>query len=361
MNQRLVKLALPSDLVSDMDDYINGTSSYSGRQDFVADAIANLLADLEVTSSEQGAESPRSDTIDVGPLGDQQGSNAGVTGRGQRSHERVRREDSEVELYPIEPMSSAAALALTGIAFPTDGVLLTAPRSVVPLEPTWGIHNRDYPTLWAAGLLSVELEEKETVSYHSWLADTTRIAWRIADALRTSDLDLSGFPMNRAKAEKSEARFVRFFLGDDAGQGPLFDLGLAAVTEDDQVALTSAGSDLLSRIKDWSPRLDAHPGDRIASAFLDHLAAWVPADFDFLHKIIVLIDSGISERNLLVSTISEAYNDWPGQVAGTNVAGFVGRARQWGLIERRQERRQYLLAPGARALIEEANEIRWEE
>lgn len=346
INQRLVKLALPSDLVAAMDAYINISPSYSGRQDFVADAIANLLVDLEV-----GGTAAEVTFLEVATAFSAEGTGVSSSAALSGSSKNTAVVIPSVMPKSVEPFETSAALALAGISFPADGLLRTEGISPSPLEPTWGIHNRDFPTLWAAGILSRELASVETVDYQMWLTETTEIAWRLAASLDGSDIDLSGFPMNVDKAEKSESRFVRFFLGETVGRGPLFELGLVSEVEPGRVALTLDGSKVLSRLEGWTPRLSDPPSSETRDIFLSHLFRRVPADFKLLKEIIDLINEGASDRDSLIAEIGSRNSSWPPGVTATNVAGFIGRAREWGLIERRQKNRRYELSPGAVAAI----------
>lgn len=332
INQRLVKLALPSDLVTTMDTYINATTSYSGRQNFIADAIANLLADLEVEGASADADLRPPPAL------------LSVTSRTEIAADNQARESSSKR---VEPLDRGTALALAEVAFASDDLLRTERIFPSPTEPTWGIHNRDFPTLWAAGLMSRELAESETIDYQRWLNETVEVAWRLAASLDGLDIDLSGFPMNVDKADKSESRFVRFFLGEEAGRGPLFDLGLAAEVEPGRVTLTLDGADLLAKLQGWAPLISEPPPAQIRDLFLHHLFWRVPADFELLRDIVDLIGRGADERYALIAEIGNRNPDWPKGVTATNVAGFIGRGRQWGLIERRQKNRRYELTAGA--------------
>ena len=204
MSTRLVKVALPSDLVASMDGYINGSQAYSGRQDFVADAVGNLLADLEVEYAVPADPpmhlQPRPGNENHPPL------------RTDLSPPRtvVAREPSR-RLKQIETMEPFVAQALAAIAVPAAEITITADPTVRPENPSWGMFNRYFPTLWAAGMLSRELTGHRPVDYQPWLQEITELAWSVTAALTDADVDLSGFPSNREKADKSEGT-IRSFL-----------------------------------------------------------------------------------------------------------------------------------------------------
>ena len=87
------------------------------------------------------------------------------------------------------------------------------------------------------------------------------------------------------------------------------------------------------------------PNKRLA--LLRHIAVWVPADFALMTQVVEAIHDGKSDREALVEDVAGHYPAWSNKVANTNIAGYVGRSREWGLIEYRQEKRHYVLTPDA--------------
>lgn len=340
-----MKIALPAGLVTSMDQSINASTAYASRQDFIADAIANLLADLAVEGAAPGPSTASPVVLDS----PQASPSPSVAAEPTPSAE-----PAPVYTKEIEPLEVYLAEVLAEIPNVSSSGISAGPMTERLTEPIWGMHNRDYPTLWAAGLLSREMADGEPVTYHSWVATTAELAWRLRDSLSESAMDLSGFPANPDKPDKSEARFIRFFIGDDVGNGPLFDLGLASNPGNGTVTLTEPGLHLLAQLKGWSPRTDVEVKAEAREAFLRHLAVWVPEDFKLIRLVVEAIADGMADRDSLIAAMAEMYPSWIRNVGNTYVAGYIGRSREWGLLESRQQKRRYVVKSGALEALEAA-------
>jgi hypothetical protein len=77
-------------------------------------------------------------------------------------------------------------------------------------------------------------------------------------------------------------------------------------------------------------------------------------DLSFLSEIMGLIDEGTDTRLSLVSELSTRYPDWSAPEVQTNLAGYVGRAREWGLLERKQTKGRYVATAQGPRLVREA-------
>lgn len=317
-----MKVLLPGSVVRAMDSRIEASDDYAGRSEFILDAIQGHLAELEVSRD------------------------VGGSGREHPAPPANRQREQ-----PQGDPSSWAAGTLPHL----DGDVPTVERtSAPPTTPTWGMHNRDFPTLWAAALLGQETQMADgPISFETWLRDVVARAWELPRILNGKHFDTSGFPTNEDKKDASENRFVRFFVGDETESGPMFELGLAAVG-DEGTALTSAGSRLLVQLQGFGCRVESEVRQEWTHAFLDHLARWGPADLEFLSEILHNIDEGHSDRTELVRAVEANHPDWSEAVAGTNVAGYIARAREWGLLARRQQDGHYVLEPAAIGTVEAA-------
>ncbi len=338
VDSRLVKVAMPAKLVQSMDRVITSSSAYNSRQDFIADAVANLLADIEV-ASEVGGSADHRQTVDTS-----------IWSRSEREPEPL---DIEAENGAHQRLTSAEGLELASIpALPPDLQLSAEPEDSGSLEtPTWGLHNRDWPTLWSAALLG-KASATGPVQYTEWLAETARLAWQLTDAVG-DELDLSGFPSNREKVERSEGRFIEFFVGPGVGRGPLFEFGLACGVGDGRVLLTPDGFSLLRQLEGMRPTTEEPPPSRWRRAFFEHLAKNRPPDLAMLIEVVDLISIGRSTRMELNEALQVRHPDWSDTNAATNAAGYVARAREWGLLERKQINHQYVIRSEALADIEE--------
>lgn len=318
---RLIKVLLPSHLVGAMDEVIAASGSYASRSEFVADAIDGHLAELRAQQAVEGVSGPRLERTNAAP---------GV-------------------MKPRAPV--AAILSVSGHT-PTVEHLGSCKA-----EPTWGMHNRDFPTLWALTHLSRATHATgEPVAFVDWLPEVVTDAWDLGRRLPTDKFDLSGFPTNAAKREASEGRFVKFFIGDGPGMGPLFDLGLAGSDEDGRVAPTPAGLVLLTEIEGFSCERGRGIPQKWTRAYLRHIARYAPADLAFMSEVLAHIRSGEDDRTRLMQATADTHPDWSESVVDTNVAGFIARSREWGLLLPRQHKGRYAMEDAAMELLEQAKD-----
>lgn len=362
-SRRLVKVALPAKLVEALDEEIERSDAYDDRSSLIADAIASLLAELELSDDDRPTHwrSKRSEAIS---------DRSSPVRRRSADRSAPMRTDTVAYLAgpslvgaagetiraSMEPSRSRAALPTNpAVHAPPDGVFVGSRLNPVSAEPTWGMHNRDWPTLWAAtslGLASV----RGPVDYLPWLAGLTDAAWRLADQLDGPDWDPSGLPANLTKPQRSEGRFRTFFVGDAPGVGPLFSLQLAAPSDEPGTALlTDRGRDLLQRLEGLEPRRGRIRPDW-RNAFLGHLAAFVPADFEFLDEVVGHIEAGKTTRMDLLQAVAANHSSWKDTVVKTNVAGFIARGREWNLVEPSQKERKYSVVSDAREALEAARQ-----
>lgn len=363
-----MKVALPAHLVAAMDATIDRVR-YGDRSEFVTDAVANLISELEVGIDERLKAA----------AGDQLRAPFAVAAKEQdHEYDYSKFHHAELGTEPAALMNLLkAATRSPGRAVLSDraaaggtrsavSAAIEAPAPDVPLapelypqaaQPTWGMHNRDWPTLWAASELG-RASFGGAVRFKPWVESLVERAWELAATLDPREFDTSGLPSNRAKGERSAGRFQSFFVGDAPGNGPLFDLRLAAPAGTDSVLLTPPGAQLLRDLAGLEPRRHGVVRPEWRHAFLTHLAAWVPADFGFLSEIVEHIRAGKTTRIDLLEAVDVAHPDWTKDpkkksFVSTNVAGFIARGREWNVIEPQQKDRKYELVPDAlHALVE---------
>ncbi|MBW3613918.1 MAG: hypothetical protein KY439_01225 [Actinobacteria bacterium] len=312
---RLVKVMLPGHLVAAMDAFINRSPDYAGRAEVLTDALDGFLTEI-------GATAPVPLTL---PLEEAAPSVA-------------------LRVEPLAPVLAAAVLELHPAP---AGVPVVEPVSGLPRrEFTWGMHNRDFPTLWAAlHLATATAAAGAPLPFAQWVPSLARDAWRVALGLAEDrTFDLSGFPTNPAKWAKAETRFITFFVGAADGTGPLFDLALAGMAPDGTCGLTEAGVTVLGALDGWGCSVDATPTDARRVTWLGHLAQWAPADIDLFAVVVDAIDAGSDTRDSLLLAVAERYEDWSSSQVSTNAAAAVSRLREVGLLERRQSAGRYVLA-----------------
>lgn len=329
---RLVKVALPAGLVSEMDTYITKSAAYAGRTEFMTDAVENLLADLRAST-----EIDVPDRLEARIL----------TSHPTPSVDPPRAEPSEPERPLRRKIPREAALAMATIREPTTAVptvTLDLDSHELRSEPTWGMHNRDWPTIWAASMLG-RLTTSGPIEYGRFKHELIDAAWEVGSVLG-DEWDLAGFPSNESKAARSEARFVEFFVGSQIGDGPLFSFGMAAPKGSTDVVLTNTGADLLTRLSDMTRDKNQRVSQSFRLAFLRHLWQFAPADVEMLREVVSHIEGGMSTRLELIEAIGRTHPDWPDGTVSTNAAGYVARAREWGILTPKQLNHRYVVERG---------------
>lgn len=209
--------------------------------------------------------------------------------------------------------------------------------------PLLGLHNRDFPSLWAAVQVA-EVTSNGTTTVDACFNEVLRRAWSVGK--RLASLERPGsprysalFPTNRNKKESSEANFRAFAMGRIVGNGtkrtigPLFQWRICGVygdPKDLRVGLLPGADDLFARLDGISA--DAPHNHAHALAFLDHLRLNAAADFRMLVRVLGWI-SDQPTRERLVESVARVGVDWSPQQANSYAAGYVARAREWGLVE----------------------------
>lgn len=220
----------------------------------------------------------------------------------------------------------------------------------------FGLHNRDYPSLWALANLAVAAGD-QPVPIETYYTQVLQDAWEFGDLLLALEKQ-SGpkytalFPTNFEKKKAAEAAFRTFAIGDcrtDSRQvltthGPLFEWRAAAVKESPnglQIGVTSAGWDLLAAI-DGITVGEPHPPS-IACPFFDHLAKQSDPDWTGFVELLRAIGSEGANRQKVLKHFAEVWSEWTKNEVSTNAAGYVARAREWGLLEPKQTEGRYRL------------------
>lgn len=203
----------------------------------------------------------------------------------------------------------------------------------------FGLHNRDFPTVWAADRLGrLTAANGGPVAWTNFLSDISEQAWEFAARLQTVDLSratgakvAAGFPTNRKKAEAATSRFREHAVGSlttKGARGPLFVFGLVGTSENDTVALTDTGVHLLARLFEAGVG-DGPPFSAAAwAAFRDHLQVHAPEELAVWTRVLAAA-ADEPDRPTLVARCDW----WSGGTADTNVMGYIARGREWGLVE----------------------------
>lgn len=331
---RLVKTWLPATLVRDMDETILKSGAYNGRDDFIREAIADRIGE-ERMKPVDGAT----------PL-----ILLGSTVKTRRKSESI----TSVEVAAaalLEPTGDIAARTLPG--HDIKGVL-------------YGLHNRDYPTLWAAHrLLTATFERGAPMQWHEYLTFVTEAAWAQGAHLAGMDGERGegelkasiGFPLNRPKRQSAEERFAEHMLGtidsERGPAGPLFALKLAGARRESggYVVAPTREADELIRVLEASGLMPQPPHSESSwRAFREHLRTSLADDYAAWRDVLAAMAAAPS-REELVGRFSK---EWPGAAASTNVAGYVSRGREWGLVEPKMHDSRYGLTELGQREIKES-------
>lgn len=316
-DERIVKIPLPLPLIRDMDNLlVAGVGGYESRAHLIKDAIDSFLLELRYP------EAPQEPTVN--PTG---------------QHAQV---PARVPQAPAVTADDWSATVLGGP--PPDAKTMEDGEVVVSEAPMFGLHNRDYPSLWLASQLA-EASKSGPVKMEAFLNAATDAAWKLAARFATATSNgikaAALFPANADKRQSSEQGFRAFAFGtvttSKTGQltatGPLFQWQVCqakAASRGVAIGVTPAGADLLRSLAGISMRV---PHEQVfAERFLSFLSTNAPADWKAFVQLLRLLEER-PNRSQLIPAFHRHYPNWTPVQAATNAAGYVARGREWGLVE----------------------------
>jgi Arc/MetJ-type ribon-helix-helix transcriptional regulator len=343
-SERIVKVPLPSGLIKRMDEGLTRQrGGFSTRAELIREAVENLLNELEYPEADpEPARTRFEDRADVAAPERRDPARAETTGmRGAAAAL-----GEIVDGLPDWERSELTLADLAGTRLKMPGftpVLVSSDGLRVADEPMLGLHNRDYPSLWAAMRLA-RYSESGLPPFPSFLDRVTKAAWFFGYELQQLSADGAGgklavlFPTNTGKQPSAERGFQNFGVGvvgrdqstEPNASGPLFAWGVIAVDASGAVGLTPAGWDLLGRIEGVSLQMP-HAQDHLM-VFLEHLAAHSPADRWGFDHLVAAVAAG-PDRVSLLASFAEAHPEWTQAMVSSVAQGYVARAREWGLVE----------------------------
>jgi len=337
--RRVMRIPIPVPLIREMDAVIlQGIGGYSTRAEFIVDAIQERVLELSADGTEDAGPPP------VAPV-------AHITTR------RVAERAVPVVAGPT-PAPTSASMPMTALAAPEDGFVVTEDADLSRPEgrPLFGLHNRDYPSLWALSKLGAMTLDRP-VPIEDYFTEVLEEAWRFGELLlaiekHTGTKCTALFPTNPAKRKPAEMGFRSFAVGDYrtdgekyATNGPLFEWHLIGLTAGERnrplAGVTAAGWALLAAVTGISVE-EPHPADA-AKAFFAHLADRAPADWKGFTEVIRAIGPDGATRQEVLDHMAGAWSDWTENEVSTNSAGYIARAREWGLVEPKQTNSHYHL------------------
>ncbi len=373
--ERVVRIVLPVELIRRLDEaLLRRVGGFESRTEFVRESIENMLLELEYEPAQPEPESPRTSGL-PGPYGTE--SEPGPLGRedGRLSDGNgAPRHMMRIETEPAVQLDSTSGdppdLSATVLTVSARGAVIRDGIAEVDDEPLFGLHNRDYPSIWAAHRLAAFTREGP-VSLSHYLHEVVDEAWAYARFLQRIELRTKGkltvmFPRNAQKPQSAEEGFKTFAIGATSARdadgrvsasGPLFGWKVCQLQRRDRemyIGLTEPGYELLEVLNGISLEMPHPP--KIAERFFAHLKRFAPADWWGFETVLVAAREEPNRHNL-----QEAFRavrpGWSDAVVGTNTQGYVGRAREWGLLEPKLARGRYLLTDFGGTVLENANEL----
>lgn len=319
----MVRLLLPIDLVRQMDRLLAAnTAGYQTRNEFAKDALEAMILELtygtvpeDPAHLEAQATAPRTTSTSEAP---------------------------------------AIGFAATVLRAPEKGAVVEPGAAQVRAEPMFGLHNRDYPSIWAAHFLATATTNGP-VPFERFLDDVTREAWRFAERLaaleqRSAAKLAALFPNKRDNPQAAEKLFRNFAVGgytrrDEALStwGPLFVWRIADLQEAEEkllIGLTDEGYRLLKELDGLSLELP-HPPE-LADRFFEHLRRLAPEDWWGFAQVLRSVAREPTREQMLADFRAERPM-WKASKSAIYAAGYLARAREWGLVAPKQTKGRYTL------------------
>jgi hypothetical protein len=310
--RRLVKLYLPVETVRRMDAAIlRSAGAYFDRAEFVTEALIDRLA-------EEGH---------------------GAVEQLQLPSERA----TQLVAVP-EPAELAPDVPEIGMFgdWLSDGSVPTLPTTPGP-DASFGLHNRDYPTIWACDVLGrLTAEAGVSITWDTFSKQLLQMSWSVGRRLAAADAETGrpvkagvGFPTNAAKKDAAERRFLAHSFGLPSGRGnpgPVFVfkwVGVEQIEGEAHVALTEPALTVLRALAGTG---DSGPpfGEAAWRIFAEHLAVHARPELKAWLSVLKLVRAQPNRTELV-----ERCTWWTGNEAATNAMSYVSRGREWGLVEPR--------------------------
>lgn len=337
----LLRVPLSAEALSAMDDAVaRRLGGHATRASLVSEAVLSYIAELRYPPA------PPEPTAESSP---------------KRGRSRPEREENPATAS--EPRSSIS-LSETALGPVPPCEVISHGVALVSNEPLFGMHNRDYPSIWAAHKLAT-LTRNETIPFETFLAEVAQEAWKLGSKLEEFDSSHGTkssvlFPTNASKAEAAESGFRNFVVGSlkqaDSkllATGPLFlwaAIQVSVRNKDVVVGLTERGLSLLASLDGISlalPHIEGH-----TRAFMAHLKSYASADYEAFVYVLGAVRDGIG-RPELIRSMQSHWPEWTAAQASTNASGYIGRAREWGLVESKMAGGKYTLTDFGEAFLQE--------
>ena len=327
---RPVKILLPVDLADRVEEAIaSELGGFRDRHSLVAAAIDAYLIDLLYSNaSDQGVP-----TFDL----------------------------------PYGEANLADGAILPAVATVRPGIAVIDAVSALVDEPLLGLHNRDWPSLWALGVLA-DMTARGAIPWHTFLAEVTSRSWKVAERIgemsTAADRKTTALlPTNKAKAQAAESAFQSFAIASVSrrpnsenkltvsGPLPLWRVISFTITDGElHVGVSEAGWTLLERVHGLTP--DTPHGREVAESFLDFLAMCSPSDWWGFKTMLASLAGSPSRQQYVTEFV--AARQWKATVAGSSAQGYLARGREWGLVQAKMVDGHYLLTDFGKELLSHA-------
>ena len=390
---RLVRVRFPSALLKQIEDFLEaGVGGYTDRSELVVDAVRERLLELGETFAfmprphvPTGAtatnEIVKSWTESMLAAKERSPKMAELIG--QLLRDTLEKSPPLLEEWtggdasPVPKIDMwlsgvhQAVIPLEDAAIVLDGVLSPIEsRDDIPQEgPLFGLHNRDFPSLWALAELG-RFTAEGPIPYSEFMTEVADRAWRYGEIL--VGLERQGirglttlFPTNPDKREASKGRFLNFGVGEakatEGGwitRGPLFQWGVAGIVVTEGVGcigVTSLGTQLIGEVVGLTP--DVPHLRQSAVGFAEFLRVSAPDDWWGFQRLLTAVGTGASTRDEVARHFhgSRFGDNWNKNQVSTNAAGYVARAREWGFLEQKQQDGRYVLTDLGHEQFEEVD------
>ncbi len=379
---RLVRVRFPAALLRQIEELLEaGVGGYTDRSELVVDAVRERLLELGDTHVPTGVTATNEilkSRADSTFLSEERSSEMAelvevvlrdsVWRQGQEEEGDVSapvvsppsRDPAEAAREVVVSMPEEAAIVIDGVLSPIES------REDTPQKgPLFGLHNRDFPSLWALTELGRYTAEGP-IAYSEFMIEVAASAWKYGEMLvgleRQGIKGLTSlFPTNPDKREASEGRFLNFGVGEAkstkdgwATRGPLFQWGVAGIVVSEgvgSIGVTPLGVRVIGQVVGLTPDIP-HPQE-IAVGFAEFLQASAPDDWWGFQRLLTAVGAGASTRNEVAIHFhgSRFGDDWTKNEVSTNAAGYVARAREWGFLEQKQQAGRYVLTDLGREIL----------
>ena len=340
---RIVRVPLPGVLIRRMDQLIlGGAGGFGTRAEFIREAVEAMVLETTYAEAPEEPVSPRSQVRD---------SLASASTASEKSP----------EVAAVPSTGRPPSLEDTRLRRPSPGYVMANGLAEVSDGPMFGLHNRDYPSIWAASRIAAFTTDG-SAEIGALFGKVVNDAWQYAKRLAVLEKSLNRkkltalFPTNEAKPQSAACAFLDFAVGRyDArpqkgnseprltAEGPLFSWGVLQIQKQNgslMAGVTELGYSMLDALDGLS--LDLPHSEEAGKWFCDHLRRVSPGDWWGFATLLNACLEGATRAELTAAYCS-SHPEWEPKKAGNYLTGYVARAREWGLLEPKLVNHHYQL------------------